>query len=29
MEVFSIVLNVVEIAFYGAVIVYIVRRWKR
>ena len=28
MEVFEWVLNIVEIVFYTAVIIYIVRRWK-
>lgn len=29
MEVFKTVLNVVELIFYTAVIIYIVRRWKK
>ena len=29
MEVFELVMNAVEVVFYAAVIVYIVRRWNK
>lgn len=29
METFQLVMNIVEIVFYSAVIVFIVRRWKK